>query len=57
MSELGVIARHARVPLRLGRRFDPAPHVNAFVAELERCYRSELQSGATAQRFGGSTCR
>ncbi|HXL97325.1 MAG TPA: lysophospholipid acyltransferase family protein [Steroidobacteraceae bacterium] len=30
--------------VRLGRRFDPSPDVNAFVAELERYYRSELQT-------------
>jgi 1-acyl-sn-glycerol-3-phosphate acyltransferase len=29
--------------VRLGRRFDPSPDVDAFVAELERYYRSELQ--------------
>ena len=30
--------------VRLGRRFDPSPDVDAFVAELERYYRSELQT-------------
>jgi 1-acyl-sn-glycerol-3-phosphate acyltransferase len=33
--------------LRLGRRFDPSSDVDAFVAELERYYRNELQSGPT----------
>jgi 1-acyl-sn-glycerol-3-phosphate acyltransferase len=28
--------------VRLGRRFDPSPDVDAFVAELERYYHSEL---------------
>jgi 1-acyl-sn-glycerol-3-phosphate acyltransferase len=30
--------------VRLGRRFDPSPDVDAFVAELERYYHSELRT-------------
>jgi hypothetical protein len=35
--------------LRLGRRVDPSPDVDAFVAELERYYRGELQSAPTCR--------
>jgi hypothetical protein len=43
--------------LRLGRRFDPSPDVDAFVAELERHYRNELPAGGLARRIGGGpTC-
>jgi 1-acyl-sn-glycerol-3-phosphate acyltransferase len=85
-KSLGVIARHAKVPVqtliiemdspflskgrglwsrpslpvtyrvRLGRRFDPPENVDAFMAELERHYRSELQGGMTAQWLGRSAC-
>jgi hypothetical protein len=30
--------------VRLGRRFDPPPDVDGFMAELERHYHSELRS-------------
>jgi len=43
--------------VRLGRRFDPPSDVDAFMAELERYYRSELQGGLTAQWLGRSTCQ
>jgi len=33
-----------RYRVRLGRRFDPSPDVDAFVAELERYFHSELQA-------------
>jgi len=35
--------------LRLGRRFDPSPDVDAFVAELERYFHTELQRGSGCQ--------
>jgi 1-acyl-sn-glycerol-3-phosphate acyltransferase len=38
--------------VRLGRRFDPPADVDAFMLELERYFRSELQSGAAAQWIG-----
>jgi hypothetical protein len=31
-----------RYRVRLGRRFDPSPDVDAFVGELERYYHSEI---------------
>ncbi|HEY3729792.1 MAG TPA: hypothetical protein VGL28_00880 [Steroidobacteraceae bacterium] len=36
-----------RSRVRLGGRFDPPPEVDAFMAELERYYRSELRGGST----------
>jgi hypothetical protein len=36
--------------------FDPSPDVDAFVAELERYLRSDLQSAPMARRIGESTC-
>ncbi|MGH8232120.1 MAG: lysophospholipid acyltransferase family protein [Steroidobacteraceae bacterium] len=36
-----------RYRVRLGRRFDPPPEVEAFMAELESYYRSELRGGPT----------
>jgi hypothetical protein len=33
-----------RYRVRLGRRFDPSPGVDGFVAELERYFRSEPQA-------------
>jgi 1-acyl-sn-glycerol-3-phosphate acyltransferase len=35
--------------LRLGRRFDPSPDVDAFVAELESYFHAELQRGPSCQ--------
>jgi 1-acyl-sn-glycerol-3-phosphate acyltransferase len=35
--------------LRLGRRFDPSPDVDAFVAELESYFHAELQRGSSCQ--------
>jgi len=35
-----------RYRVRLGRRFDPSPDVDAFVAELERYFHSELQASS-----------
>jgi hypothetical protein len=35
--------------LRLGRRFDPSPDVDASVAELERYFHTELQRGSGCQ--------
>jgi 1-acyl-sn-glycerol-3-phosphate acyltransferase len=43
--------------VRLGRRFDPPGDVDAFMLELERYYRSELQGGAASQWIGRSACR
>jgi 1-acyl-sn-glycerol-3-phosphate acyltransferase len=43
--------------LRLGRRFEPPQDPEAFVQELERYFRSELQPGHTAPWNGGPTCR
>ena len=42
--------------VRLGRPFDPSLDVDTFVAELERYYRSEPQTGPMAQRIGRPTC-
>src|SRR5580658_7545687 len=42
--------------VRLGQRFDPPQDVDAFMAELERHYRSELQGSQVAQWTGRSTC-
>jgi 1-acyl-sn-glycerol-3-phosphate acyltransferase len=42
--------------VRLGKRFDPPQDVDAFMAELERHYRSELQNSWVTQWLGGSTC-
>jgi 1-acyl-sn-glycerol-3-phosphate acyltransferase len=42
--------------VRLGRRFDPPEDVEAFMAELERYYRSELQGSWVAQWLGRPTC-
>jgi 1-acyl-sn-glycerol-3-phosphate acyltransferase len=44
-----------RYRVRLGRRFDPPQDVEAFMAELERHYRTELQGGLTAQWLGRSS--
>jgi 1-acyl-sn-glycerol-3-phosphate acyltransferase len=38
--------------VRLGRRFEPPHDVDAFMAELERYYRHELQGGMCAQWMG-----
>jgi 1-acyl-sn-glycerol-3-phosphate acyltransferase len=35
--------------LRLGRRFDPSPDVDTFVAELESYFHAELQRGPSCQ--------
>jgi 1-acyl-sn-glycerol-3-phosphate acyltransferase len=42
--------------VRLGQRFDPPQDVDAFMVELERYYRGELQGGRVAQWLGRSTC-
>ena len=42
--------------VRLGKRFDPPHDVEAFMAELERYYRSELQGSLLSDWLGGSTC-
>jgi 1-acyl-sn-glycerol-3-phosphate acyltransferase len=42
--------------VRLGRRFDPPQDLEAFMSELERHYRSELQGSRVAQWIGRSTC-
>ncbi|HXN11206.1 MAG TPA: lysophospholipid acyltransferase family protein, partial [Steroidobacteraceae bacterium] len=38
--------------VRLGRRFEPPADLDAFMQELERYFRSELQGGAAAQWIG-----
>src|SRR5579864_6310688 len=43
--------------VRLGKRFDPPQDVDAFMAELERHYRSELQGSRVAQWIGRSSCQ
>jgi 1-acyl-sn-glycerol-3-phosphate acyltransferase len=43
--------------VRLGRRFEPPPDPEAFMLELERYYRSELQPGLSAPWDSSSTCR
>jgi 1-acyl-sn-glycerol-3-phosphate acyltransferase len=43
--------------VRLGRRFDPPRDAEAFAAELERYYHSELQSGPSAQWIGRASCQ
>jgi 1-acyl-sn-glycerol-3-phosphate acyltransferase len=43
--------------VRLGRRFDPPQDVDAFMAELERHYRSELQGSRVAQWISRSSCQ
>jgi 1-acyl-sn-glycerol-3-phosphate acyltransferase len=40
--------------VRLGRRFDPPEDVEAFMQELDRYYRCELQASAAAQWIGRS---
>jgi hypothetical protein len=35
--------------LRLGRRFDPSPDVDAFVAELESYFHTELRRGPSCE--------
>jgi 1-acyl-sn-glycerol-3-phosphate acyltransferase len=42
--------------VRLGRRFEPPGDVDAFMAELERYYRSELQGSWVTQWLGRPTC-
>jgi 1-acyl-sn-glycerol-3-phosphate acyltransferase len=42
--------------VRLGRRFEPPQDVDAFMIELERHYRSELQGSQVAQWIGRPTC-
>jgi hypothetical protein len=57
MSELraGLTAVYDRPSLpisyrvRLGRRFDPSPDVDAFVAELESHFHTELQRGPSCR--------
>jgi 1-acyl-sn-glycerol-3-phosphate acyltransferase len=43
--------------VRLGRRFEPPADLEVFMQELERYYRSELQSSAATQWLGRSACR
>jgi 1-acyl-sn-glycerol-3-phosphate acyltransferase len=43
--------------VRLGRRFEVPEDPEAFVQELERYFRNELQSGHAAPWNGGPTCR
>jgi len=43
--------------VRLGRRFPSPQDLEAFMLELERYYRSELQSGHTSNWDGSTTCR
>jgi 1-acyl-sn-glycerol-3-phosphate acyltransferase len=42
--------------VRLGKRFDPPEDVDAFMAELERYYRSELQGSLVADWLSKSPC-
>jgi 1-acyl-sn-glycerol-3-phosphate acyltransferase len=42
--------------VRLGKRFDPPQDVEAFMAELERHYRNELQASLLVDWLGRSTC-
>jgi 1-acyl-sn-glycerol-3-phosphate acyltransferase len=42
--------------VRLGKRFDPPQDVDAFMTELERHYRSELQGSLLSDWLGRSTC-
>jgi 1-acyl-sn-glycerol-3-phosphate acyltransferase len=42
--------------VRLGKRFDPPEDVDAFMAELERYYRSELQGSLVADWLSRSPC-
>jgi 1-acyl-sn-glycerol-3-phosphate acyltransferase len=42
--------------VRLGKRFDPPEDLEAFMAELERYYRSELQGGPVADWLSRSPC-
>lgn len=42
--------------VRLGKRFDPPQDVDAFMVELERHYRSELQGSLLSDWLGKSTC-
>jgi hypothetical protein len=44
-----VLALPINYRLRLGRRFDPSPDVDAFVAELESYFHTELQRGPSCQ--------
>jgi 1-acyl-sn-glycerol-3-phosphate acyltransferase len=43
--------------VRLGRRFEPPRDAEAFAAELERYYHSELHSGPSAQWIGRASCQ
>jgi 1-acyl-sn-glycerol-3-phosphate acyltransferase len=43
--------------VRLGKRFDPPEDVDAFMIELERYYRSELQGSLVADWLSRSPCR
>jgi 1-acyl-sn-glycerol-3-phosphate acyltransferase len=42
--------------VRLGKRFDPPDDVDAFMAELDRYYRSELQGSLVADWLSRSPC-
>jgi hypothetical protein len=42
--------------VRLGKRFDPPQDVEAFMLELERHYRNELQGSLLSDWLGRSTC-
>jgi 1-acyl-sn-glycerol-3-phosphate acyltransferase len=43
--------------VRLGKRFDPPDDVDAFMAELDRYYRSELQGSLVADWLSRTPCR
>jgi len=43
--------------VRLGKRFDPPQDVDAFMVELERHYRTEMQGSRVAQWLGRSPCQ
>jgi len=43
--------------VRLGRRFEPPQDAEAFMLELDRYFRQELQGGLTAHWVGSAPCR